>query len=283
MLLTANSGMHGPRRGLPRYDMVNDSVDFFADLGFDALDISFTSCIYEGTIHEPILDAEDPTPALDRLIEKCRERGLAMPVTHLPYRFNYLNPEEPVYAENYAMTVKALKASEYIGAEWAVMHIRSVEGTVAYVKRLFADSGITKTGIAIENDPTLSIDILIAAHDILKAEGYNVGICFDIGHGNVKSYIQYDVVELIKLLGERIKVLHIHDNCGNYDAHKAPFAGNIPWERVMAALKSVGFVGEFNYEIITSDMPDCLRLKFAEYYRDIGRYLIDVFERCNRE
>ncbi len=278
MLLSANSGMHGPRLSGPRYDMVKDSVDFYANVGFDALDINFAQCIYDGDIHESILDRENTLEKLDMLKEKCASRNIKICATHLPYRYDYNNLSEENYDFNYNMTVKALKASEYIGANWAVMHISNVEGTVEYVKRLFNDSKAEKVGLAIENAPDVSLDVLIKAHDILKAEGYNVGICFDIGHSNVKECYDYDIVQSIEKLGSRIKVLHVHDNCGECDAHKEPYAGNIHWEEVMMALKRIDFKGEFNYELITSEIPDCIREKFAEYYRDIGRYLISVFD-----
>ena len=280
MLLSVNSGMHSARPDKPRYDMVRETVGFFAENGFDALDVNFCPCIYEGDLHEPILDGEHWQQNLDELMAKCREKGMIISSTHLPYRYNYLDPQEDGYAENHAMTVRALQASEYIGAPWAVMHFKEEVGTEQYVKKLLQDAGCSHVGIAIENDSRFSLEALIRTHDRLLEAGYPVGICFDIGHCHVNAWQEYDVCQVIEMLGKRIKVLHLHDNKRDKDAHQEPYSGNIPWEAAMRALKKAGYEGEFNYELINNRVPECLRQAYAQYYREIGRYLISVFHQA---
>ena len=80
------------------------------------------------------------------------------------------------------------------------------------------------------------------------------------------------------MLGDRIKVLHLHDNRGDRDAHQMPYEGNIPWEELMRALKKAGYQGEFNFEISNPHVPEWLREDQARYYTKIGRHLISVFE-----
>ena len=96
-------------------------------------------------------------------------------------------------------------------ADFAVLHICNPEPIVAYVKKLYSDTGVNRIGIAIENLFDRPIDELIIAHDKLKEEGYSVGICLDTGHCNVNKFYKEDVAETILKLGFRIKMLHVHD------------------------------------------------------------------------
>lgn len=281
MLLSANSGMHGSREGMPRYDMVYEAVDFLADAGYDAIDISFCPVIYDGNNHEPILDGDGWMKNLDRLIDKCKQRSLQINTTHLPYAYDYGNQDIPEYQKFYDMTCRALVASEYIGAKWAVMHVTTVESTIAYVKRLFADTGIKNTGIAIENSPEISLEVLTEVHDTLKKEGYRVGICLDLGHCHVHTNYKYNVVEEIRRLGSRIQILHVHDNSKERDEHKEPYGGSIPWTDVMCALKEIGYTGDFNYEIITHRIPESARKAYEDYCVLLGRHLISIYDAYN--
>ena len=196
MLLSANANIR--------------KIEKLKELGYDAIDVGFTRVIYHDDPypHEDILDCEDWEKNLDPYIAKANEVGLKISTTHLPYRYNY----EDTAAENFGyfheMAVRSLRASEYLGAEWAVMHVKSVEGTVAYAKRLFEESGVKNIGLAIENMCKLPINELIEAVDILAGEGYKVGICLDIGHCHQNKFFDNNIPEVIGMMGKRIKVIY---------------------------------------------------------------------------
>lgn len=250
-------------------------------LGYNAIDAGFTGVIYHDDPHphNPLLDTEDYEPALDAHIAKCRELGLLIRSTHIPYRFNYTDPASEGYDYCYGMTVRALRASEYLGAEWAVVHVNEAQKTVEYVKRLVADAGVSRIGIAIENLPKFSLAEVIEAHDTLTREGYRVGVCLDTGHCNINKYFSYDVAEAVRVLGKRIKMLHVHDNARNADSHFAPFMGGIiQWKAVMEALADIGYEGDLNFELMPGRIPAEAREEYEAYCVAIGRHLISVFE-----
>ena len=63
--------------------------------------------------------------------------------------------------------------------------------------------------------------------------------------------------------------------------HKAPFMGTVPWAKVMAALKEVGYEGEFNFELQPEKVPHAASMELYEQYSvEIGKYLIDLFEKA---
>ena len=256
---------------------VRKAAPYFA-AGYKIIDISFCGTIYEEVRHDPILDGDDWEARIEELDKQFKEQGIRINSTHLPYRYHYENPEEENYAYHYEMTRRSLIASERLGAKWAVVHANTVEATVAHVKKLFADTGVKTVGIAIENMAKLPIEDLIEAHDALKAEGYRVGVCFDIGHCHMNTYNTYDTTEMIYRLGDRIRVVHLHDNCRNGDQHRVPFAGTIRWEDAMCALKDVGFDGDFNYELDLRAVPRPLIPTYLRYAYDIAGYLTSVFE-----
>ena len=252
-------------------------------LGYDAIDVGFTRVIYHDDPypHEDILDAEDWEKALDPYVAEAEAEGIKIVSTHLPYRYDYTNPEAENFAYCHEMTVRSLRASEYLGAEWAVMHVTTVEGTVEYVKRLFAESGVKNVGIVIENMAKRPINELIEAVDILTAEGYKVGICLDIGHAHINKFLDNDIPAVIADMGKRIKMLHVHDNNRASDMHKAPFMGTVPWKNVMIALKSAGYEGEFNFELQPEKVPSpAARELYEQYSVEIGKYLIGIFDKA---
>ena len=265
---------------------VLERAEKLVQLGYGAIDVGLTGVIYhdDPLPHNDLLDSEDYEPALDAHMEKCRALGLKIRSTHIPYRFNYADPTIENYDYYYQMTVRALRASEYLGAEWAVVHVCEAEATVADVKRLLADAGVQKIGIAIENLPKYSLAEVIKAHDLLAQEGYRVGVCLDTGHCNINKFYAYDVAEAVRVLGKRIKMLHVHDNARNADSHYAPYmGGTINWKSVMEALADVGYEGDLNFELQPGKIPAEAREEYEAYCVALGRYLISIFENRLRE
>ena len=80
------------------------------------------------------------------------------------------------------------------------------------------------------------------------AEGY-ICVCVDTGHTNMTvRHGNPSVGEVIRLLGKRVEVLHLHDNDGIKDQHKIPMTGIIDWADVMAAIREIGYAGWYNLE-----------------------------------
>jgi fructoselysine 3-epimerase len=83
----------------------------------------------------------------------------------------------------------------------------------------------------------------------------SVGICFDAGHANIMSY---DIVDMIRSLGGKLRVLHLSDNLGSIepcsnqavlsDQHFFPGTGTIDFLKVFYALKEIGYSGIINLE-----------------------------------
>lgn len=67
-----------------------------------------------------------------------------------------------------------------------------------------------------------------------KVNRPNFKLCLDIGHAHCYSSI--NVLEWTKNLAPYVSHVHIHDNCGDRDAHIGLGKGNLPWETVLEYL-----------------------------------------------
>ena len=100
------------------------------------------------------------------------------------------------------------------------------------------------------------------------------GACLDIGHLLI---LGIDPCYALEIIGDRLEVLHVHDNDGYNDDHTAPFFGVCNWNRFIKGLRAVSYQGNMNLE--TSSfvdlfpkelVPDSLKLlsAIASYFRE---------------
>lgn len=141
-----------------------------------------------------------------------------------------------------------------IGARYVVTHLfgwnvtdRSEDETMFLAKKavlaFLPEAERTGVKIAIENMngnwTVKHINQLIDEinHPLL-------GICFDTGHAAIYS----DVGIELKLCGNQLLGLHIHDNHFLEDDHFPPFRGKIDWKAFTSALVSIGYKGPLIFE-----------------------------------
>ena len=252
-----------------------EGSELFAKNGYDAIDASFCAVILEDERHNPILDGDDWKEKVKREKEKCDKLGIKVQSIHMPYKYQFTEEKFPW---KYEMMCRSLIAAEILGAEWAVMHMKPVEYMVPMLKKMYAETQVKNVGIAFEKSGNKRAEDLVILHDAVEAAGIPVGYCLDVGHFHINKYYEYDVVEWIYKFGSRIKVLHMHDNFRTGDNHTIPFNGNMPWEKIMRALKDVGYEGNFNYEIAFYGTPEALKPVSVRYWKEIAEYLIKIFD-----
>lgn len=106
--------------------------------------------------------------------------------------------------------------------------------------------------------------------------------CVDTGHAGI---VGEDAGDTIRVLGSRVKALHLNDNDFRSDGHLIPYQGKIDWEDVMRALAEVDYSGGFTFEAL--HLYEGFRDEFlptsAKYLHDVGRYLIDRFEDYSKQ
>ena len=106
-----------------------------------------------------------------------------------------------------------------------------------------------------------------------------LGFCFDTGHANLVG-IDFEV------LGNRLKVLHIHDNDGVRDLHQIPFTftrsrenkTSTDWEGFITGLKKIHFNRVLSFETapVLTAFPDAMKVDTLSFIANIGKYFSGV-------
>lgn len=104
--------------------------------------------------------------------------------------------------------------------------------------------------------------------------------CFDTGHANLFGK---NMREAIRIMGNRLQVLHIHDNDGAADLHQLPFtfskemkgAASTDWKGFLTGLHEIGFSGVLSFETcgVLQSFPEELHESVLKMIADIGKYM----------
>jgi sugar phosphate isomerase/epimerase len=73
-----------------------------------------------------------------------------------------------------------------------------------------------------------------------------LGVCLDTSHANMQGLNQ---PAAIRACGDKLIALHVSDNDGSGDQHRAPGYGSVPFPEIVAALREIGYPFNFNLEI----------------------------------
>lgn len=99
--------------------------------------------------------------------------------------------------------------------------------------------------------------------------------CLDLGHATLA---QQRPEEMIPILGDRLRLLHVQDTDGVSDLHMIPYLGGaVDWDAVCAALARAGYTGAFSFETdyYFKAFPPSMREDAFRFEYAIGRRLIE--------
>lgn len=297
MLLSINTGPAEKKFGLFR------TVDIFANAGFDAVDLSLYHSMKDeecGFYKENYLKYAEQFKSY---VEEC---GMAVNQAHAYFPTSFNEPEMTQSA--FERVVRGMEIAAYCGAKNIIVHPNQHLKYVTYgnpeklmeINREFYGKLIPfaeKFGIniAVENmfqwkeaartalghciDSTCSsVKEFKEYVDMMHSE--RVVACVDVGHCGL---VGRDPAEMIRVLGSRVKALHIHDNDSRLDNHTVPFApgiGTVKWDEVCKALAEIGYDGDFTFETdgcFESCNEDTVS-SIACHIHDVGRYLCEKIE-----
>lgn len=254
--------------------------------GFDGVDFSFF--YLKGENAELIGDnyrelAEDIRKYMDEI-------GLPATQAHAPFRLAEGSPfslECPEYRD----IVHSIEAAAILGAPAIVVHRvktapeRVLEYNREYFLSLLPYAERAGIKIAIENlfvpiegggyygfldDPRMHIDYVRSL-----GSPYFSG-CLDFGHLALCGHAPEDVIRAHD--PEVYCFSHIHDNDFQTDMHRIPYAGRMNWDAICAAMREMGYRGDFSLELIGQFKAyagdEALIDAGLKYAHDVGRALI---------
>ena len=121
-----------------------------------------------------------------------------------------------------------------------------------------------------------TIEDMIKYIDSLNSDRFVA--CLDTGHMNM---LGISPAEAARKLGNRLEVLHCHDNFALHDDHSAIGVGIIDWVDFAKALKDIDYKGAFSTEVIASPLKRInidLMFKYAEFNYHCAKAVVDMIK-----
>ncbi len=216
-------------------------VDYFERVGIGAIDMSLEGVDFSDGSWRSVLYAAS---------RRAKEKNISLPLCHLSFYMPDPRDSEKM-AKYQSELMLGIDAAAFMGIERAVTHpiafyskqasygdwVRANMAFLAPVVEYAKQKGVR---ICIENMPSEKeapdnhLYGSCALNISSLAEKLSCGICWDAGHANVSGYKQS---EQLAVIGERLEVLHVHDNDGIRDSHLPPFDGNVDWEDLAFGLR----------------------------------------------
>lgn len=232
--------------------------------------------------------------------EAAEKYNIKFSQVHAPFP-SYVPGDEEINARMQKVLIKSIELTARLGCRQLVVHPPHMEsvferitvedeerwlleqyvpliphlkkhGVVCMLENLF-NRGVEGQRYACDcSDFPLAVKWVDMLNDLAGEEVF--GFCFDVGHCFLA---RQNVYRAVKLLGHRLKCLHMQDNTGHIDMHIAPYAGYIKWEDFLTALKEINYQGDLNFEAGNAisryprEMSDiCVRLltRTGEYFRN---------------
>lgn len=297
MRLSNTTSAYMTRQDGSRVPMM-ECIGLLHSAGFRRVDAFFGDSIHR----ETELTGEDWMDWAYKTRERLDGMGMEATQSHAPF-YNMLSPGITDRAHKEEMVRRAIVASAILGVKWVTLHpgtnfednrlSASFAGNLAFFKPFLEVAEKAGTGIAIENlcdhhrpstAPTETVgrvlrrfggalDELTGLVDRLGENFGNVGVCWDIGHAHL---VGQNHEQCLRVLGGRLKSIHVHDNQGSRDVHMPPYTGTVPWDVIVKTLRDIDYGGDFTLECFrfTNGLTDELVPEALRYTFSVGRRLL---------
>ncbi len=295
--------------GAVRLDNVNEIEESYKrikEAGIDCIDFGFDEFLPCGLVY-----GDEINDILDRPMEEiwndfkvfakmAEKYGITYEQMHAPFPMMQKG-RDAVNEKMFRITVNSMELCSRMGGKYIVVHpinmaydySRQQErdfnmamykklipaarkyGLVVCLENLFLErNGHLMEGIGSDfNEAAAMVDELnaIAGEEVF-------GFCFDVGHANILGKNLYQAV---LTMGQRLKILHIHDNDGISDLHTMPYTfarGWNPvgteWEGFLRGLKEIHYQGVINFEVFRcmQSFPVELHPAVLRLFAEMGHY-----------
>lgn len=285
-----------------------EAVRMLAESGFDAVDLSLSAMLNDDHPY----NGKDYLSKAKQLRNYGESLGISFNQTHSLYPV-YKQDDYTFNTSTFRKMLNTIEVSAAIGAKHIVVHPFSVDYGSEWNRNLdyfgtlepyLRDAGIKialentfryvparkKKNIAISGINLIETEDVIPRKSMERIGGQSRSLlamlealdercyaaCLDVGHSLL---VHEEPEDAIRILGNRLESLHIHDNDGVTDLHAIPYdrTGCINWDAVTAALKETGYRGDFTMEACNYLLcfPDALKMDALRLLERTGRYLME--------
>ncbi len=252
------------------------------EYGFDYADTTLLT-LTDGELYQ--LSEKQRAEEVLKVKKTAEDAGIGFYQCHGPWPVDDTSPERRKITLEHMKT--AIRGYSLLGAQNFVLHPVmpyawgpetdsdfAWQVNAEYMSELCDYAKDYNMNICLENMPAPHHKLAVISNivefvDSLKKD--NMCICFDTGHAN---YTEHDCGEMVRLCGNRLKAVHIHDNDGRYDTHILPYDGEIDWENFKNALHEVKFDGVVSLETGGKALkcPPAVRDAFRKVMYETAKY-----------
>ncbi len=249
-----------------------EALKRLADIGFDAVDFGMFKYDMHGELFSgPVRDFER---YFEHLGQVAREAGIEIGQVHSPMPSYVGDDAEDAYILE--CQKKSVRAAQALGAPYIVIHpcipeeyrydhfrAETREINMRFYGELTPVLQECGVKLGVENmfnwDPErecICPTVCSSAEemcDYVDALGPQFAACLDVGHAQLSGS---GAPDMVRRLGHRLELLHVHDNDGSYDCHVAPMLGygekthfsSVDWTDFAAALREIDYRGTLSFE-----------------------------------
>lgn len=262
--------------------------------GFDTFDISF----FDWSLPFSPFLTDGWRAWIESVAEAAARLGVGFGQCHA-YTYDFLNPrysdEERTYHES--LVHRSLKCCAVVGSHLCVTHpdtawddarpVRaSRQKNVEYFADLLEHASRLGMELALENMCGYAVlpkrQFFVMPEEIADFvddfDDPRLGVCWDFEHADI---LGLDQPAALRQLAHRLKATHVSDAASKtYEPlmHVMPFFGCTDWPPIMAALREIGYSGEFCFEAhnYAKRLPEALIPSALRFAFEIGQCLLSM-------
>ncbi len=253
-----------------------EAVAMLAMSGFKSIDLNLNKY----SVRTPVspfwsLDGGGLSRYMETLAKTAEECGVIFGQLHSPYPTFFADEDKVPLVQ--AVTRRSIFVASALHSPYLVVHPNvppaaktapeveaAVEDNFKFFSAFFDDLKRHGVCIGIENMfnwdrerdealPTVASTAECMVYMIDRLNGLCGEQCFvaclDTGHAMLTG--GGDPAAMVKKLGSRLKLMHLHDNDAKRDYHRLPFTGEVDWAALAASLAEIGYDGVLSLEIKT--------------------------------
>lgn len=222
--------------------------------------------------------------------QKINDAGLFVSQIHGPWRWPARDVSAEDRAERRDKMIRSMEMGLLLNCKnWVIHPImpygheeagliyadRTWDANMEFMTSLLQTAKTMHVTICLENLPMLNYS-MATVEAVLKfvneINDDHFRICLDTGHAAIYKGAQ--IGDAVRMLGSKIRVLHVHDSWGQFDLHLPPYMGAIDWEDFGQSLSEIQFKGVLSLETspsgkLSDELFDKTGLLLYKYARQI--------------
>lgn len=251
---------------------VTDCINLAKGAGFATLELNVgeppSAKGTGGTIIESLglsdsagLTTETSVTAAQEIAQQAQEAGLALPSlsTGLHWQYPLTSSDAATRDKGAHIVVKMLELAAAVGADTVLVvpgvvdtdtsYRQAWDRSLAVLRDLASEATRQRVHIGVENVwNKFLLSPLEMARFVDEVHSDWVGAYFDVGNVLISGYPE----QWIRELGARIRKIHVKDfryDIGNIRGFVPLLQGDVPWKRVVEALREIGYDGPLTAEV----------------------------------